>query len=363
MKSNLLIVQRFYYSFREGFFEYLRDINYDFRLINATKSRGKVKVHEGADTIPFIERTWYFFIGKKYVVFPLLFFRMMRINPATIVTEGGANTINNLQIFLYSKLFRRKYIIWDLGKGFADFGNSLFRKFYMKLYNYLLRNAGYIYVYNNLSREYFNSQGIDDSKIVVLNNTIDTRKIKKIRLAYTPGIPADMTIHAQKGYIFLIFVGALVRSKNIEELAELMKMLGDRYFLIIVGDGTPEYRSELERSFTGTNHYFTGYRKVEQLMPYYGLASFSVLPGLGGLSINQSMAFGVPVICKSADGTEKDLIVNGQTGYIYKELKDAFEFIIPKTQEEWKTMGHNAEVVINTSHSVESMMNKFVSYL
>lgn len=363
MEKNVLIIQRFYYNFREGFFDYLYDIDYKFRLINATTSRGKVKVHDDAKNKPFLEKTWYFFFGKTYVIFPFLFFKLILINPKTIITEGGANTLNNLQVFLFCKRFKRKYIIWDLGKGFADFGNSLFRRLYMKLYVFLLKHANYIYGYNTLSKSYFISLGIEESKIVVLNNTIDTRKIKKVRSVYIPVVPDELTSQIGKEYTFLIFVGALVKSKNIESLPELMELLGAKYYLIIVGEGTPEYKSKLEMSFKGTNHIFVGYKKIEQLLPYYDLSSFSVLPGLGGLSINQSMSFGVPVICKSADGAEKDLIITDKTGYIFKDSKDAYDYIVSKTIKDWEIMGKNAEVLINTNHSVESMMDRFISYL
>ena len=56
MGKEVLIIQRFYYNFREGFFEYLSDIKFNFKLINATSSRGKVKVHDGAKNIAYIER-------------------------------------------------------------------------------------------------------------------------------------------------------------------------------------------------------------------------------------------------------------------------------------------------------------------
>jgi glycosyltransferase involved in cell wall biosynthesis len=363
METKLLIVQRFYYNFREGFFDYLCDINYKFKLINSTTSKGKVKVHDEAKQKSFIIKTFYFFWGEKYVIFPFLFIKLIRLNPSVIVTEGGANTVNNIPIFLYCKLFGRKYIIWDVGKGYADFGNSPFRKLYMKLYVSLLIYSDHIYGYNTHSKEYFKSLGIEESKVVVLNNTIDTRKIKKTKSDYVPQIPKELLEQASKGYRFLIFVGALVKSKNIENLAELMKMLSDEYYLIIVGEGTPEYKSELMKSFEGTNHVFVGYKRIENLLPYYTLASFSVLPGLGGLSINQSMAFGVPVICKSADGAEKDLIVSGKTGYIYENLKDAHDFIMSKSSDDWKRMGKDAEIFLNSYHSVESMMEKFILYL
>ena len=112
---------------------------------------------------------------------------------------------------------------------------------------------------------------------------------------------------------------------------------------MIAGEATPEYKAELEMSFSGRNHIFLGYKKHEQLLPYYAVSSFSVLPGLGGLSINQSMAFGVPAICKSADGAEKDLIIPGRTGYIYEDLEDAFNFIVSKSKEDWRRMGIEAK--------------------
>jgi glycosyltransferase involved in cell wall biosynthesis len=362
MGKGLLIVQRFYYNFREGFFDYLVDKGIDFSLINSTTSRGKVKVHAEAKEKPFISETFKFFKGDSYVIFPFLFFKMIWINPRIIVSEGGQNTINNIQIYIYSRLFNRDYIIWDLGKGYADFGSSFLRNIYMHIYIFILRKSIYVFGYNTQSKTYFKSLGISEDKIVILNNTIDTRKISAIRKTYIPYIPDNLELAVQKNYTFVIFVGALVKSKNIEALAELMKLLGDQYFLIIIGEGTREYKEKLEVSFNGTNHFFAGYKKNEQLSPYYDLASFSVLPGLGGLSINQSMAFGVPVVCKGADGAEKDLVINDQTGYVYESLDDACNYIRSKTRNQWKSMGESAEKLLFSEHSVERMMDKFISY-
>lgn len=363
MGRTVLIIQRFYYSFREGFFDYLSDISFDFKLINATSSRGKVKVHSDTRNKRFIIRVFYFVLGNSYVIFPLLFFRMIFINPKIIVTEGGQNTINNIQVFLYSKIFKCKYIIWDLGKGYAEFNRSAWRDLYMRLYVSILHNAYYIYGYNTQSKSYFQSLGIPEDKIVVLNNTIDTRKISRIKSSFISEIPEELREPSGNGLTFLIFVGALVKSKNIEDLAVLMTLLGPTYFLIIVGDGSPAYKEELEILFKKTNHLFVGYKRNEQLLPYYRISSFSVLPGLGGLSINQAMAFGVPVVCKSADGAEKDLVINNKTGYIYNDLNDLYNYILSKEKNDWEHMGKNAEHLIYSHHSVESMMNKFISYL
>jgi len=165
----------------------------------------------------------------------------------------------------------------------------------MNIYKLLLKHSLYIYGYNSQSQVYFKNLGIEESKLIILNNTIDTRKIRNLRSEVDPTIPQELIEQSKGDYIFLIFVGSLLRSKKIESMATLLRMLGDKYYLIIVGDGTPQYKAELEQTFEGTNHIFVGYKKMEQLNHYYNLASFSILPGLGGLSINQSMAFGVPV--------------------------------------------------------------------
>jgi glycosyltransferase involved in cell wall biosynthesis len=209
---------------------------------------------------------------------------------------------------------------------------------------------------------YFKALGIEEHKIIILNNTIDTRKIKNMRSVTITEVPPELMELSKRELTFFIFVGTLLRSKNIESMSELLKMLGEKYFLIIVGDGSPQYKAELEKKFDRTNHIFLGYKKLEQLMPYYSLASFSILPGLGGLSINQSMAFGIPVICSIADGAEKDLVIANETGYIYKDLNDAYKYIVSKTQDDWRKMGHNSESLLYSNHSVESMMNRFIHY-
>ena len=43
-----------------------------------------------------------------------------------------------------------------------------------------------------------------------------------------------------------------------------------------------------------------------------------MLAGMGGLSINEAMCFGKPVICSVADGTEKRLVREGYNGYYFE---------------------------------------------
>ena len=41
---------------------------------------------------------------------------------------------------------------------------------------------------------------------------------------------------------------------------------------------------------------------------YFAAADLFVLPGTGGLAVQQAMAFGLPVVVAQADGTQSDLV-------------------------------------------------------
>ena len=43
------------------------------------------------------------------------------------------------------------------------------------------------------------------------------------------------------------------------------------------------------------------------------------MAGMGGLSINEAMCFGVPVVCSRGDGTEKFLVREGISGMYFRE--------------------------------------------
>ena len=354
---KILIVQRFYYNFREGFFNHLYEQEKDFKLINHIKSKGRVIVHN--KTKSYFLKTKSFTFGQNIVFFPFLFFQLIKNKPRVIVTEGGQNTINNIQIYLYSKIFKCPYIQWDLGRKYMVVKENLFRNLYMKIYTVIAKNAEYIYGYNSESEKYFISLGVKKEKIIVLNNTIDTSQIKKLLELKEDKICAELN-NLPLNKIYIIFVGSLLSTKNIESLKNILNLLGDEYHLLIIGSGSQKYEENLRNYFSGTNHTFFGYKIQKELLPFYEKASFSILPGLGGLAINQSMAFGVPVLCTKADGAELDLIENNVNGYIYDDINILSKYILSKSKSDWKEMGNKAQQDIFEKFTIEESIEKFL---
>jgi glycosyltransferase involved in cell wall biosynthesis len=58
-------------------------------------------------------------------------------------------------------------------------------------------------------------------------------------------------------------------------------------------------------------------------------ADLFVLPGPGGLSINQAMAYGLPVVVWGGDGTERDLLQAGEAGFVV----DSYTDLLARTEE------------------------------
>ena len=99
-------------------------------------------------------------------------------------------------------------------------------------------------------------------------------------------------------------VGKINREKN-------------RVKLILVGDGPlrPDVKQAAERMKDSVH--FPGYLPYSELPKYYAVSDVFVHPAVGepwGVSVNEAMACGVPVIAAESVGAGRDLIAKGETG-------------------------------------------------
>ena len=92
--------------------------------------------------------------------------------------------------------------------------------------------------------------------------------------------------------------------------------------LLLVGDGP--LHGELESLIHDkgiTNITMPGYAPYGDLPKYFAVADVFVHPGVGeswGVSVNESMACGVPVILSDRVGSHIDLVKEGETGFVFK---------------------------------------------
>lgn len=357
--TDVVVIQRILINYRKGFFDLLSE-RIDYKLICSDKSAGKIRPAKNIESNSYIYQPMSFKLLDSYIIFPFLFFSLYKLKPKHIITQGGQNTINNLPVWLYCKLFKCEYTIWDLGKGYVKTNKTtMIRSLYEKFYDFIMHNAKQIYTYNDRGIQYFKSRGFKKN-IVSLKNTINTREVIDVISNYSDDKQRLINDKFNKYKYYILFVGALNENKRIEDFKKIMEMLPNEYGLIIVGDGKENYLNKLKHLLNDECIYFEGYKNMDQLQYYYNYVDFLLLPGLGGLSINQSMAFGIPVVCTEADGIEDEIIVNNETGYLYNTIEEAVEFIREKNKDDWLKMGKNAKKLLFKEYTIEKMADRFI---
>jgi glycosyltransferase involved in cell wall biosynthesis len=157
-----------------------------------------------------------------------------------------------------------------------------------------------VIAYSQQGAEQYRQFGIASDRVYVATNAVEPAPTK-------PSPPRPSQIDGQAT---ILFVGRLQTRKRVDLLIKACAGLPKEVqpHLIIVGEGPG--REELEN--LGRHIYptveFVGEKHDAELEPYFAEADLFVLPGTGGLAIQQAMAHGLPVIVARGDGTQDDLV-------------------------------------------------------
>lgn len=212
------------------------------------------------------------------------------------------------------------------------------------------------------------SYGVPKEKIFITYNSPDTDmllEIKKSLMSVDPILPPCE--HR------LIHVGRLVEWKRVDLLIRAFAKVKNQFHdaeLLIIGSGpqeqtlkalSSELRLEADIRFLG------GIHDPKLLGNYLMSSTVYVLAGMGGLSINDAMCFGLPVICSVGDGTEKKLVRDEFNGKYFLEGNedDLVEKIIYlfNNAELRKNMGVNSSEIIRNEVNIHTVINGYVNAL
>ncbi|HTX90441.1 MAG TPA: glycosyltransferase family 4 protein [Anaerolineales bacterium] len=108
----------------------------------------------------------------------------------------------------------------------------------------------------------------------------------------------------------LLFVGRLQARKRLDLLLQACAALPEtlRPRLVVVGEGPERAALEGLAKTIYPAAEFPGAKHGAELAPYFLAADLFVLPGTGGLAVQEAMSFGLPVIMGQGDGTNDDLV-------------------------------------------------------
>jgi glycosyltransferase involved in cell wall biosynthesis len=213
--------------------------------------------------------------------------------PDALIVEANFRYISSPAAVRWMRSLGRPVLGWGLGAprsgGFFGRMRDRFLGQFDGLLAYSARGAGQ-----------YASLGLPSDRIFVAPNAV----------APAPGHPLPVRADDYGGAPSLLFVGRLQARKRLPSLlracASLPPALKPR--LVIVGDG-PESASL--RELAGEIYpaaEFVGPKHGADLDPFFRAADLFVLPGTGGLAVQQAMSYGLPVIVAQGDGTQEDLV-------------------------------------------------------
>jgi glycosyltransferase involved in cell wall biosynthesis len=198
-------------------------------------------------------------------------------------------------------------------KGFLAFwGISALRRVYLPLAD---AHINYIDEAYNIMGSY----GVPKQKIFVTANSPDTDEL----LVAFEEVKKRALILPQNPYR-LIHVGRLVKWKRVDLIIEAVRNLQtkfDKIELVVVGYGPDEdnlKKLSIELGVQAKVLFVGGVYNSADLGQYLHASAIYVLGGMGGLSINDAMCFGKPVVCSVADGTEKRLMRENENGFYFE---------------------------------------------
>jgi len=190
--------------------------------------------------------------------------------------------------------------------------------------------------------------GLTDQFITVSKKTeIDLQKIKKTEnsTVIPNGIDYDMIqkIEPNSNFSDILFVGRLIKEKNVETLIRSLPIVKENYPNIncmIVGDG-PE-RNLLEKlvdnlDLSGNVHFHGFMNNYDEIIGSMKSTKVFVLPSIRegfGMVVIEANACGVPVVVVNHPmNAAKDLVVDGVNGYIVEPEPDVMALKIIKSIE------------------------------
>jgi glycosyltransferase involved in cell wall biosynthesis len=279
---------------------------------------------------------------------------VVEANPRYFSTRLGVNWMHR---------HGRPVIGWGLGAHQKDVSKAGSRDLSLETWadssrKRFLRMFDGIIAYSQRGAAEYKAMGVPEGRVFIAKNAVTHRPSKPpvVRPVIT-GKPLNV-----------LFVGRLQRRKRLDMLLHACASLPEdiQPDLTIIGDGPAlgEFHSLAGSIYPKTQ--FLGARHGEALQAEFFSADIFVLPGTGGLAVQQAMAHGLPVIVAEGDGTQEDLVrptngwllpANDQQALIDTLLQALSDV------ERLRQMGENSYRIVRDEANLEEMVRAFINAL
>lgn len=301
------IQQRVFPKYRKKFFERLAEFcggNLSLFAGDPRKTESIIAAEElqGGDFVK--ARNLHLLGGRFYICLQAgLMQWLANWDPDVLILEANPRYLTNRMAINWMHQRGRPVVGWGLGVPHASGALSGMqtqgRDRYIALFDAMIS-------YSTMGAEEYIASGMSAEQVFVAVNSVS---------------PPPVSFHVREPIKDraprVLFVGRLQARKRIDNLLFACASLGPKPELSIVGDG-PEainLKNLAGRIFPSAE--FKGALEGADLEECFQDADVFVLPGTGGLAVQEAMAYGLPVIVAEGDGTQRDL-VTAENGWLIK---------------------------------------------
>ncbi len=274
-------------------------------------------------------------------------------NPDVLIVEANARYLATGAAVRWMHQRRRRVIGWGLGEpplagAFAGWRQK-------RRHQFIFQFDGLI-AYSRRGAEEYAALGFPRERIFVAPNAAAPKPAEP---------PAPRPSQVDRATI--LFVGRLQKRKRVDSLLRACAQMPEpQQRLMIVGDGPDRDNFETVAKGVYPDAEFKGAKHGAELKPYFAEADLFVLPGTGGLAVQEAMANGLPVIVAKGDGTQDDLVREGNGWQITPEDQGALTDAMREALSDMarlRRMGEESYRIVAEEINIEKMVDAFVEAL
>lgn len=268
-------------------------------------------------------------------------------NPDVLILEANPRYLSNRQALTWMRERGRPVIGWGLG---ITAQGPLIRRVWPKF----LKHFSALIAYSSWGAEQYQIAGFPAEDIFVAANAV------------APPPPLRPRSPIKNRAPRVLFVGRLQTRKRIDLLLHACSDSQLAPELCIVGDGPARNEIEQLANRTYPSARFAGALQGTRLEKMFKWADLFVLPGTGGLALQEAMAHGLPVIAAEADGTQKDLVSPSNGWLVPPGDLDALTAVLRAAlgnPEQLRIMGIASHRLVSEGANLDKMANTFIRAL
>ena len=186
----------------------------------------------------------------------------------------------------------------------------------------LWQYAAYLSV-GSLAREYLLAHGCAPTAIYASPHSVDNAFFANGAAPFLrPEARADVrrALGVEADDFAVLFAAKLTPHKRPLDVVRAMPALGPRAVLLVAGSGAELANVQSEAERLGVRARCLGFQNQADLPRLYAVADTFVLPSeqeSWGLTVNEALATGLPVVVSDRTGCAADLVTPGQTGEVF----------------------------------------------